>query len=430
MRKTVLYLIYSLSLLLAAVLTSPYWIFKAFTTKKYRGSFRQRLGFPLPQCSTPQKPLWIHAVSVGEVLAAKSIVSAFQTSRPDLPLVISTVTLTGQATAQKEFRAAAGIFYFPFDFGFSVDRFLAHLNPRGVLLMETELWPNFIDRCKRRGVPVFLANGRISNQSFRRYKRIKLLVRDMLCSMAAIGAQTHDDAGRFLELGAIEKSMRITGNLKFDYTPPARAAQGEWIDLIRASIGIESAGYVIVAGSTMKGEEVIVLDAFQKILAAVPQSRLILAPRHPERFDEVADLIRQSGRKFLRRSQLSKDGKTEEILLLDTMGELRTVYSLASVAVIGGSFLPYGGHNPLEPAALRKAIVFGPEMSNFKEIADLFIRESAACRCSADDLPRVLIGLLKDVEKQNAFGARAYDTLRRNQGATDATLNLLLPYIP
>jgi 3-deoxy-D-manno-octulosonic-acid transferase len=430
MRKTIWYPLYSFLLFVAAILSSPYWIYKALTTDKYHGNFRQRLGCDLPQWSTPTKPFWIHAVSVGEVLAAKSIVSALRTSRPDLPLVISTVTLTGQATAQKEFKTAAGIFYFPFDFAFSVNRFLKHLNPRGVLLMETELWPNFIDRCRRRGVPLFLANGRISNQSFRRYRRIKLLVRDMLHSMAAIGAQTKDDAERFLELGAIEKRVQITGNLKFDYALPTKEAQSEWIDLIRASLGYESGGYVIVAGSTMKGEESIILDAFQKILSAIPQARLILAPRHPERFDEVADLACQSGSKFLRRSQLGRGTQDAEILLLDTMGELRAVYSLASVAVIGGSFLPFGGHNPLEPAALRKAIVFGPEMSNFKEISDLFVRESAACRCSANDLPRVLIDLLKDREKQNALGERAYDTLRRNQGATVATLNLLLPYIP
>jgi len=430
MRKTVLYPLYSFLLLAATIISSPYWVFKALTTSKYRGNFRQRLGIDLPRWPAGTRPLWIHAVSVGEVLAAKSLISALRSSRPDLPVVISTVTLTGQAMARKEFKSAAAIFYFPFDFAFSVNRFLDCLSPRGVLLMETELWPNFINCCRHRGVPVLLANARISNQSFNNYKRVKFFVQEMLHSVAVIGAQTKDDAARFLELGAIEKQLRVTGNLKFDYALPAKEAKGEWLDLIRASLGPESGGYVIVAGSTMKGEEALLLDAYQAIHAAIPQARLVLAPRHPERFDEVADLARRSGRKCLRRSQLGVDPQVAEILLLDTMGELRAVYSLASVAVIGGSFLPFGGHNPLEPAALRKAIVFGPEMSNFKEISELFIRQSAACRCSLEDLSRVLIDLLKDQEMQNALGERAYDTLVRNQGATLATLNLLLPYIP
>jgi 3-deoxy-D-manno-octulosonic-acid transferase len=429
MRETILYSLYSFLLLVSAFVSSPYWIYKALTTNKYRGSFRQRLGSDLPRRPEGAKPFWIHAVSVGEVLAAKSIVSALQRCRPDFPLIISTVTLTGQAMAEKEFRTAARIFYFPFDFAFSVNRFLERLDPRGVLLMETELWPNFIHCCRRRGVPVLLANGRISAQSFQRYKRIKCFVRDMLQSMTAIGVQTKEDAERFLNLGATEKQLRITGNLKFDYALPANEANSEWLDLISASLGQESGGHVIVAGSTMKGEETIILDAFQRIVSDIPQARLILAPRHPERFDEVADLAYRSGRKFLRRSQLGNDSQSAEILLLDTMGELRAVYSLASVAVIGGSFLQYGGHNPLEPAALRKAIVFGPEMSNFKEISDIFVREAAACCCSTDDLAHVLTDLLKDREKQHALGERAYDTLRRNQGATLATLNWLLPYI-
>jgi len=429
MLKTILHPLYSFLLLVAAILSSPYWVFKVIATNKYRGSFRQRLGIKLPRCSPGTRPFWVHAVSVGEVLAAKSLISGLQSSRPDLPIVISTVTLTGQAMAQKEFKSAAGIFYFPFDFAFSVNRFLKCLSPRSVLLMETELWPNFIDCCRRRGVPVLMANGRISNQSFKRYKRVNFFIREMLHALAAIGAQTEDDAARFLELGATEKQLRITGNLKFDYALPAQDAESDWLNLIRASIGPESRGHVIVAGSTMKGEEAFLLDAYHAIHAIIPQARLILAPRHPERFDEVAVLAQQSGRKFVRRSQLGADPQNAEILLLDSIGELRAVYSLASVAVIGGSFLPFGGHNPLEPAALRKVIVFGPEMFNFKEISELFIRESAALRCTLDDLPRVLLDVLKNPELQNAYGKRAFDTLRRNQGATAATLNLLLPYI-
>jgi 3-deoxy-D-manno-octulosonic-acid transferase len=424
-----MYLLYSMLLFLSAIISSPYWIFKAITQNKYCKSFWRRLGIVLPEKTAATKPLWLHAVSVGEILAAKPLVSAIHASYPDLPLVISTVTLTGQALARREFAAAANIIYFPFDFSYSIRRFLKCLHPRAVLLMETELWPNFLNCCRRQGIPVLLANGRISDNSFVRYRGIKILVKPMLRSLRSIGVQTEESKARFLELGAAEDRVVVTGNLKFDYAMPAITGESEWLNLIAASLGPESKEYVIVAGSTMKGEEALLIDAFRKVHSAVPQAHLVLAPRHPERFDEVANLLAQSGIRFLRRSRLGASLTSADIILLDTMGELRVVYTLASIAVIGGSFLPFGGHNPLEPAALGKAIIFGPEMSNFKEISNLFLREHAAHQCSTADLPIVLTELLRNADARNALGQRAYSTLKKNQGATISTLNLLSPYL-
>jgi 3-deoxy-D-manno-octulosonic-acid transferase len=230
-------------------------------------------------------------------------------------------------------------------------------------------------------------------------------------------------------LGAREEQLRVTGNLKYDYALPPTASEIEWLDAMRARLGRESANCVIVMGSTMKGEEAGLLEAFRKVRSAVPQARLILAPRHPERFDEVADLLKQSGLRFLRRSQMNANTEAVDIILLDSMGELRTVYSLAAVAVVGGSFLPYGGHNPLEAAALGKAVIFGPHMSNFQEMSDLFVREMAACRCSLEDLPPVLIDLLGNADARRSLGDRALITLNRNQGAALATLDMLLSSI-
>lgn len=423
--------LYSALLTLAAVLTSPYWIYKAIRERKYLKNIPQRLGFVLPQVSLSTNPIWIHAVSVGEVLSAKPLFSSLRTTRPDLPIVVSTVTLTGQALAQKELAQAAAFFYFPFDWTFCIRRLLSRIHPCAVVLMETELWPNFLRLCFKAGLPVFLANGRISDNSLNRYRRIKKLTRFMLKRLKVLGVQTHEDKRRFMLLGAEEPQVKVTGNLKFDFAAPNIEPAGDLLSAIRACLGLDSGNHAIVVGSSMKGEEGPFLEAFRKVRESAPEARLILAPRHPERFNEVADLLVKTGIPFCRRSQLgmSGDAAGREILLLDTIGELRAVYSLAVVAVIGGSFMPFGGHNLLEPAAMGKAIVFGPEMSNFKEMASLFLRGQAARQCALESLPAALIELLKNRGARNLLGQRAAAACRENQGATAATMAFLLPHL-
>lgn len=425
-----MYVIYSLLLTLAAFLSSPYWLIRGVRQKKYFGTIRQRLSWRLPRYKCACKPLWLHAVSVGEVLAAKVLFAALRAARPDLPIVVSTVTLTGQALAKKELPAAAAHFYFPYDWGFCVRRFLRRVDPLAVVLLETEMWPNFIKECGDTGVPVLITNGRISDASFGRYSRVRFLTSSMLGRISAIGAQTAVDGQRFVRLGAAPEKVRITGNLKFDFAAPDLDAAKDLIQALRCALQTGTDSPVIVVGSSMKGEESFFLDAFRSVRAAHPAARLIIAPRHPERFEEVGQLLQNSGFPFSRRSNLeSSRGARADILLVDSVGELRQVYSMASVAVIGGSFLPFGGHNPLEPAALGRAIVFGPEMNNFREVAHILLREQAARQCTAEDLGRTLIDLLSDAGARNALGQRALASFKRNQGAAASTLSLMLSHI-
>jgi 3-deoxy-D-manno-octulosonic-acid transferase len=426
-----MYSVYSILFALAAVLTGPYWLIRGLREKKYLHNFRQRLGWGIPRLAGDVRPLWLHAVSVGEVLAAKALFTAIRKARPALPIVISTITITGQALARKEMAGAAAIFYFPFDWSFSVRRFLKRIQPRAVILLETELWPHFLRECRLHGVCVMLANGRVSDRAARGYRLIPHLTRSMLSNLALLGVQTDEDKRRFLQMGACDQQVTVTGSLKFDFSVPVAASGEELLAPIRNVLSIQPDTPVVVAGSTMKGEEPHLLNAFRRLRAEFPAARLILAPRHPERFAEIAGLLATSGLPFGRRSLLSAAPTGgAEILLLDTIGELRTVYSLASVAVIGGSFLAsHGGHNPLEPAALGKPVVFGPYMSNFKEIAGLFVREHAARQCRTEELPEVLLGLARNPAACQLLGQRAAEVLRFNRGAAEKTLKLILPCI-
>ncbi len=426
-----MYLIYSALLTIAAILTSPYWLAIGLKKKKYLQNVGQRFGWRLSPPAASARPLWLHAVSVGEVLAAKVIFLALRKARPALPIVVSTVTVTGQELALREMPDAAAVFYFPFDWGWCVRRFLKRLHPRCVVLLETELWPNFLRECRRREIPVLLANGRLSIRSLRRYSVVRSLIRRMIQNVTLLAVQTGEDSERFVALGAAEEKVRITGSLKFDFPALAVDSESAVIRCAQNALRLEADSLVIVVGSTMRGEEPPILDAFVRVHNHLPQVRLILAPRHPERFTEVGEMLAQSGITFRRRSELSRSPDAAvEAVLLDTIGELRRVYSLASVAVIGGSFLThFGGHNPLEPAALGKAIIFGPHMSNFEEIAGLFIREHAARRCTLQNLAETLLELLRDPDARRLLGDRAAATVRRNQGAIQNTVALILPHI-
>jgi len=424
-----MYFFYSALLTVAAIVGSPYFLIKGLRERKYLRNFRQRLG-ALPDFRLSERPVWIHAVSVGEVLAARPLLSAIRSARGNFPVVVSTVTLTGQSLAEKELANADRIIYFPFDWRFCVRRFLDRIRPRLVILLETELWPNFLHECCRRMIPVSLANGRISDRSFGRYRRLRFLTRTMLRQLQVIGAQTEEDKRRFVALGGEAQRVRVTGNLKFDFPTPEIDPDSELLRQLRDYLHLQLGTPVIVMGSTMKGEEPFLLTAYRVVRRHIPQARLIIAPRHPERFDEVNAFVAALGLPFRRRTDLGPAvGETGDVLLLDTIGELRAVYSLASVAVIGGSFLPYGGHNLLEPAALGKAIVFGQEMTNFREMAHVFLREQAARQCTLETLPETLCELLQDADARQLLGHKALRTVRQNQGATESTMASLRPFI-
>src|ERR1043166_390348 len=346
-----MYLAYSLLLSLGLIVLIPYFLFQALAHGKYIAGLRQRLGFLPPVNGKPV--IWLHCVSVGETQAARPLAQRVKREFPHHALVVSTITLTGQKLAHDVFRTQAeSVFYFPFDWRWSVRRALKTINPAAVLIMETELWPNFLHECKARNIPVALVNGRISRQSFRRYKLIKFFLRRVLSCLSLAVMQSETDASRLRELGMSDDKLYTAGNLKFD----AEVAGGLTATTteLRERFGLQSGGQLILAASTHAPEK----EARLKRVKQLHPARLMIAPRRPERFNEVATLIQKSGLSWTRRTAVATaDDTNATVILLDTIGELPATYSLADVVFVGGSIVDRGGHNVLEPAAAGAAVV-------------------------------------------------------------------------
>jgi 3-deoxy-D-manno-octulosonic-acid transferase len=421
------YAIYSALLSLAFVVSLPYYLWKDRATGKYRQSFRERLG-RLPDGLTGAAPaVWVHAVSVGEVLAARPLVRALRRRLPGHRIVLSTTTLSGQALARRTMSDADAVFYAPFDWTGPVRHALGAVRPTLLVLIETELWPNLIRHARRAGARVAVANGRISPRSFRRYRLVKRWLRRVLSEVDLFLMQADAHAERIRALGAPAGRVRVTGNLKYDAlgADAPRAPEA----LARLFGG---GGALWVAGSTVAGEEEHVLGALHAVRVRVPGVRLVLAPRHPERFAEAAALAQKAGFAVARRSELG-DARWDagDVLLLDTMGELAQVYAFASVAFVGGSLEPAGGHNVLEPAVAGVAVVVGPHMENFQEIADEFRAADALVRvASPRELGDAVADLLGDAERRRALGERARALVVQNQGAVACTLAALAELLP
>jgi 3-deoxy-D-manno-octulosonic-acid transferase len=425
--------LYTALLSTGAILASPYYLYKACTTEKYRHGLAQRFGLlprDLVERLRGQRPLWIHAVSVGEVRAASALIERIQASMPHLPLVVSTVTLTGFRTAQRELSGIDGLISFPLDFPWSVARALDALEPRCVCIVETELWPNFLRACGQRGVPVLLLNGRISDRSYPRYQRLKPFFRRVLEPVVAFGMRTERDAERILAMGASPERVRVTGNLKYDRAASLDAS-GHLSEELRGALGLGPEDELLVAASTHEGEEAALLEAFRALRARWPDLKLLLVPRHPERFAQVEALIARQGWAYSKRTQQSPEqGPTPEVILLDTMGELLAAYGLATVVFMGGSLVPVGGHNVLEPAAAGKATVFGPYMGNFQEEAQELITAGGALQVDeASALVPVLAGLLEEPRTREAMGQAARQVVEQGRGAAQRSLELLKPYL-
>ncbi len=419
--------VYTLLLSVGFVLAIPWFLWKGRTTGKYLRTFRERMGrLPVHLNVDGDRSLWIHAVSVGEVLAARPLVPALRERFPQHRIFLSTTTITGNAVAKKSIHGIDGLFYAPFDFPWAVRRALDVLNPSLVVLVETELWPNLIHEAHRRGARIAIVNGRISPRSCRRYLWLGPFLRKVLAEVDLFLMQGEPHAERIRVMGAPPDRVQVTGNLKFDAAPPGRLPER----LTRLLAG-GSPSPLWIAGSTVGGEEQLVLSAFHGVRERIPEARLLLAPRHPERFDSVVPLVEAAGFRCLRRSTLDPatwgDG---EVLLLDTLGELSQVYALASVVFVGGSLVPTGGHNILEPAVAGKPVIVGPHMDNFQEIADQFRSEKALVEvASAEELGREVTALLLDDSRRQSLGARARELVARNRGAvvrsTDALRSLL-----
>jgi 3-deoxy-D-manno-octulosonic-acid transferase len=447
------YLIYSLLMGLAALLLVPYWLIQGLRHGKYLSNINERLGFSFP--SLGQFPtdhpgsIWIHAVSVGEALSSVALARRLKEAYPDRPLVVSTTTITGQTLARERMPFADAVIYFPLDWVFCVRRALRAVRPAIVVILETEIWPNFLREARRCGVPVLFVSGRISDRSFARYQKylgtfaffLRPFLRSALGNASAFLMQSEKDAERVRALGAPHDHVCVSGNLKYDQELPSPTPLANWLE---AEAQRRGRSPIIVAGSVVATEEPLALIAFGVVQGEFPRALLVLAPRKPERFEAAADFIHESRRKFIRRSQLPVPGvsQTSEpiaepvipdeatVLLLDSIGELASLYRVADGVFVGGSLVPSGGHNILEPAAFAKIAVFGPSMENFAEIASRFVAAGAAVQVeSPEDAGVAWIELLRNPERRSQMGENARRLVEASRGATGRALAEIGKYL-
>ncbi len=430
-----MYFIYSLLLALGFLILLPRFLYDALRHGKYVAGFRERLGTVTRVSSGPL--IWIHCVSVGETQAARPLVLELKKQFPRYRLAISTTTLTGQNLAQEIFKNDADrIFYFPFDWRGTVRRTLKALHPAAVLIMETELWPTFLRECERQKVPVVVLNGRLSERSFRRYRLFRGFMSQVLCGVSLAIMQTEADAARLRMLGIASGKVRVAGSLKFDAgtLPINDALTNEF----RRRFNVTAAAPLILAASTHAPEERIIIESCKRVMSkTVPTVRIMIAPRHPERFAEVAAIIQSSGLSWSRRSAPEKTSdQTANVILLDTIGELQSVYSLATVVFVGGSIAKTGGHNILEPAAVGACILTGAHTYNFREIVEAFVRAQAIVQLPAMpdadvviEMEKLISQFLADGDKRRVFGERAQQLVTQNRGATERTMKLLQPIL-
>ncbi len=418
-----MYFLYSALLAASLVVGLPFWIFQMARHGKYRAGLGERLGRVPPRIWPPDSrpAIWVHAVSVGEVLAMVGLVAALRTQHPRYRVLVSTTTLTGQTLARARF-GEQNVFYFPLDFAFCVRPYLRMLRPRLVVMAETEFWPNFLHLAQEGGAKIAVVNARISDRSFRGYRRFRAWLRPVLANIELLLAQTEEDQRRMVEIGVAPERVRVAGHLKFDVPPPTETAL---VAQLRESFTQAGSGPVLVCGSTMEGEEPLLMRGFENVLASHPEAVMVLAPRHPERFDKVAALLQQLGARYWRRSQWRGEPVSGGVFLLDSIGELASAYSLADVAFVGGSLVSYGGHNILEPALFGVATVVGTSFQNFRDIVALFQQNQAVRIVGAAELPLVFMELVDSPEQRKELGQRARQTLRQQMGASERTLQAL-----
>jgi 3-deoxy-D-manno-octulosonic-acid transferase len=417
-----MYWLYSALLAAGLVVSLPYWLWQMARHGKYRAGLGERLGrVPGRLTSGSSAPVvWIHAVSVGEVLAISGLVEKLHRCLPHR-VVVSTTTDTGQKLAQARF-GAENVFYFPLDFAFAIRPYLKALQPQLIILAETEFWPTFL-RLARECAPLAVVNARISDRSLPGYRRWRRVLSRILAPVDLFLAQTEEDCKRLVEIGAPGDCVQVCGNLKFDAATPATAPI---VSNLRNTIRSTQAAPVIVCGSTVEGEEPLLLQAFENVLASHPRSVMILAPRHPERFPQVAELLEKLGIHFWRRTLWSGEPVAGGVFLVDTIGELAGLYALADIAFVGGSLVPHGGHNIIEPAQHGVAIVVGNHTENFRDIVELFQNRGAVRVAGPAELPLVLMELISNPGERAALGRRAAATLQSQMGATQRTLEALV----
>ena len=406
-----MFVVYEVLLYLAFLITLPFFLFIGFLRGKYLSNFPERMGFY--RGGSGEHDLWIHAVSVGEAIAAQPVVREIRRMRPATSIVMTTTTISGQAQARRLYPDAT-VTYFPFDFSFAVRRFLAHHKPRLFATMETEIWPNVTRIARGSGMRLILANGRISDRSFPRYRLMRRIVGPVLRRYDRVLAREQVDRDRFVAIGAAAEKVEVTGNVKFDYEPDSSPL--EVAPQIESLIGGRK---TLILGSTMEGEDEALLPLIEAFLRE-QDAFVVIAPRKGERFEQVAALLSTTSLRFVRRSALRH--QSADVLLLDSFGELARMYRYATAAFVGGSIAPFGGHNPIEPAAAGVPVCFGPSMSNFREIATAFLDADAAEEvASPGEVIEFASRMFEDEREQRTFGERARQVVERNRGASERT---------
>jgi len=430
-----MFLFYDLIYIILAIVYLPYFLLRLSRDRNYGEGFFMRLGV-LPEQGiagfSAKKIIWLHAVSVGEVIGAQGLIRDLLKGYPDYRLVVSTVTRTGNQIARKMAGGDYSVIYFPFDLNWIVRKIIDRINPVLFLAFETEIWPNFINYLFKKGIPLALVNGRISVGSFKGYNRVRFILRNILGKFDLFCMQSALDAQRIIALGASKEKVKITGNTKFDIQ--AADCEPQTIGL-----NLNPDEQLFVAGSTHLGEEEIILDVFRTVKQKFPNLRLLIAPRHPERTPQIEKLVSKYGFGTIRISQLSTQDHlpavrhgaqstmhNETVFILDTIGQLKAIYSLATVVFVGGSLIPHGGQNPIEPAILAKPILFGPHLSNFKEVTDVLLdRQAAILVASGRELKENLLRLLADSSERAEIGIRARQSVEISRGATRRCVNLI-----
>jgi 3-deoxy-D-manno-octulosonic-acid transferase len=402
----------------------------------WQRDFSQRFGYfdaKLKQAITNRHTLWMHAVSVGEVNVCTQLIRALEPRMPNLKIVVSTTTTTGMGELQKKLPSHISKIYYPVDAKGCVARALGTIHPEAIVLVEAEIWPNFLWRAQSLRKPVFLVNARLSERSYRGYKRLGLLFRPLFASFAGVGAQNETDAARLRELGCRPEAVQIVGSLKFD---AAKLDERRLLDVpgMLLQLGVPSGAPVLVAGSTHAGEEALLAEHFLRLRQRFPDLFLVLVPRHFERSREVGKELEARGVRFMYRNEVSANTqlKPKEIdcLVVNTTGELRYFYEHATVIFVGKSLTAEGGQNPIEPGALGKPMVFGPNMQNFAEIVRSFLAEKGALQVrNADELERVLGELLADSARREELGRNALKVVHANLGAIDRTVEMIVQHL-
>ena len=423
-----IHFLYNIILTCFLILYIPYLFLQSLLWKRPQKQLKERLG-SFPDLSS-KKPIWIHAASVGEVLCSIPLLKRIKKEVPNCEIVLTTMTSTGNETAKKLIPEADWILFFPIDHPFTIRRAIRKIGPRLLLIAETELWPNLLRSCGRKQIPVVIFNGRISEKSFRGYLLLKSFFKRCMKDISLFLMQTGEDRSRIIEIGAPPERTGVAGNIKFDQVFPSLTREAT-VGL-SGSLGLQGKETILIAGSTHQGEEEIFIQLFKDLRKAHPHLILILAPRHLDRLDEVEKLLRNEGLSWKRRASLSGQDRKEisGVILLDTMGELMRFYSLGTLVFIGGSLVPIGGHNPLEPLFFKKCVLFGPHMFNFLEISRHLIAEGGAILVKdKEGLSSQLKRLLSDEKARNEVGENGFRFVQKHRGATDRIFEKIKPFL-